>query len=53
MERVLSGVQPTDPPDMVAYWRRCRDRAARDVARAETVSVAGALGDGWFAEGVQ
>ena len=22
MERVLAGVQPTDPPDMVAYWRR-------------------------------
>ena len=26
MERVLSGVQPTDPPEMVAYWRRVRDR---------------------------
>jgi len=81
MERVLSGVQPTDPPEMVAYWRQVHDRAAREAAAANSnhhwsrgdllmlaeqgfpltdaeaalcapVSVAAALGDGWFGEGV-
>ena len=80
--RVLAGVQPTDPPEMVAYWRQVHDRAAREAAAANSnhhwsrgdllmlaeqgfpltdaeaalcapVSVAAALGDGWFGERVQ
>ena len=36
MERVLAGVQPTDPPEMVAYWGQVRDRAAREAEAANS-----------------
>ena len=53
MEDALAKAPPTTPASLLQYWTQVRDRAAADVARAETVSVAEALGGGWFGEGVQ